>query len=343
MSSLTEAAIFSKKASIWVVVAIAAVIFLMIFFGIAGNIKNALFPPPPLPATVAFGKLPKMDISEGYKPTVGITYSLETISGDLPTLAAYAKVFAIAPSVLSFGAIEDIKAKAASAGFDGEPSESEGGKVEFVDLQNSSRILTIDKTTGNFSLRSNFASDQNIITSKPASLEDAVKTAREFFENFGISVSEFPEDKIRTQFIRIDGNSLTVVSSLSAANLVRVDFFRGDIDKLPVLWPKDKSELATVLVSERTVVSADLNLLPVRKNSFATYPLKGTAKAFEELKAGRGAFVKPLTTTNVVISDVRLGYIESSTNQQYLEPVYLFYSLDEQVGYVGAVDEKWLK
>lgn len=343
MSTLTETASFSKKASIWVVIGIVALVFLMIFLGVAGNIKNALFPPPPLPATVAFGKLPAMDLSEGYKAPGGISYSIETVSGDLPVLVKEAKAFAIAPGVLSFGALEDVKTKASQNGFSGDVKEINGTKVEFTDPQESGRILTMDKTTGNFMLTSNYATDQSIITSRPESLESAIKSARSFFGNFGISELEFPAEKIRTQFLRIDGNILSKVASLSAANLVQVDFLRADIDKLPVIWPKDMAKLATALVSERKVVAADLNLLPIRKNSFATYPLKGTAAAFSDLKDGRGAFVKPIKTNSMIISDVKLGYVESSKNELYLEPVYLFYSSDEQIGYVPAVDAKWIK
>ncbi|OGD86915.1 hypothetical protein A2870_00310 [Candidatus Curtissbacteria bacterium RIFCSPHIGHO2_01_FULL_41_11] len=342
MSTLTEAAIFSKKASIWLAISVVVLIFLMIFFGVAGSIKNALFPAPPLPATVAFGKLPRMDLSEGYKSASSTTYSLETVSGDLPVLPGGAKVFEISANVLSFGSIEDLKTKASRIGFSGQ-SEEIAGKVKFTDPQDSNRVLLMESVTGNFTLRSNYATDQSIITSKPQSLEDAIEKASRFLLEFGLLEIEFPAEKIKTEFIRIDGNSLTKVQSLSAANLVQVDFFRGDLDKLAVIWPRDTSALTSVLVSQLKVVSADLNLQPIKKDSFASYPLKGVSKAFEDLKAGNAAFVRPIKNSDITIVDVKLGYVESSKNAEYLEPVYLFLGQDDQIGYVPAVSDLWLK
>lgn len=343
MSTLTEAAAFSKRASVWAVIAIAVIIFLMIFLGIWSSIKKALFPSGPPPSSVAFGKLPRFDISDGFSAPSGITYQLETVSGSLPELPTSAKVFAIYSAMPSFSSLDQLKQKAKLVQFTSEPVETGSGQVKFTDPQEEARTLTFVKLTGNFTLSSNYSADQTIITSRPGSLEGAIKTARAFFENFDVSDLQFPKDRIETKFQRIDGGTLTQTQSLASANLVEVDFARSDIDKLPVIWPKEIKPLVSVLVSRQGIAAANLDILPIKKNSFASYPLKGVAKAFEELKAGNAGFNKPLTEREVIISDVSLGYVESAKNDMYLEPVYLFRSPNGLIGYVGAVSDLWTK
>src|SRR3989304_10594007 len=96
VTNLTETASFSRKAFIWAIRLVGAIVVLVLLISLGRVLKNTIFPPKPLPATVAFGKLPKLDLTEGIKPQAQITYSIETISGQLPSLPNTAKVFTIA-------------------------------------------------------------------------------------------------------------------------------------------------------------------------------------------------------------------------------------------------------
>lgn len=341
MSSLTETAIFSKKAFFWGIIAVSIVVAVIIFLGIGRSIKNALFPTGPLPATVAFGKLPSMDLSGGYKPPAGVTYNLETISGELATLGEMAKVFAIGKPESSFGALERIKMKAESIGFRETPTQVTPGVFKFVDSQDEDRILTIDSYSENFTLETNYFVDPEIVAGRPQSDQQAIDAAVSFLENYGLVLDDFPEDKIETRKLRIDGNILTETPALSNANLIRVNFGRGDLDEVPVFWARWNEAGISVLVSEREIVSASVNPPMVLKHKFATYPLRAPAAAFEDLKKGQGAFSKPVTTSQVTIIDVSLGYVESGKTGDWLIPVYLFRGVGDFFGYVPAVDDKW--
>ena len=343
MSTLTEAAIFSKKASVWVVIGAAALIALFVFLGIGSMIKRAVFPTPPPPATVAFSKIPRFDYSEGFTVPPGETFILETVSGELPQLADKGKVFAIEIGYSSFGELDDLKKRAEQLKFTGSFVELPGGKVKFTDPRDPDRVLTVDKVTGNFTLTTNYASKAEIVTGRPSSLEDAIRSAQNFFADFGVWELEFPKEKIETKFQRIDGTKLTQTQSLNTANLIEVDFFRTNIDKMPVIWAVENKPLVSVLVSQEGIVAANLDITPVRKSLFASYPLKDVRSAFEELKSGGGAFNRPITASEIVISDVSLGYVESAKNNEYLEPVYLFRSPNGLIGYVPAVNELWVK
>ena len=341
MSSLTSAALFSKKAFFWGIVAIAVVIALLVFLRIGRSIKNALFPPAPLPATVAFGKLPSMDLSGGYKAPLGVSYTLETISGDLPTLALSAKVFAIGAAESSFGALERIKIKAAELGFGEAPTEVTPGVFKFVDPQDEGRVLTIEIYSENFTLVTDYFSKAEIISSRPQSDERAIGVAGDFLDKYGLDLANYPQDKIMTRKLRIDGNALTETQALSSANLIEVNFIRGDLDKLPVFWAKKNEAGISVLVSAQGVVWAKVNPPAVLLHKFATYPLRPPAVAFEDLEKGLGAFNSPVTTSQVTVIDVSLGYVESEKASEYLVPVYLFRGVGDFFAYVPAVDDRW--
>src|SRR4030042_4330446 len=110
MATLSEAADVSRKGLRWIMLAGIAIIGLLFVLFLGQAIKNQLFPSKPTPPTVAFGKIPKLDLSEGIKPPAGIDYSIETISGQLPNIATSSKVFLIAQEESSFGALERVTA-----------------------------------------------------------------------------------------------------------------------------------------------------------------------------------------------------------------------------------------
>lgn len=341
MSSLTQTALFSKKAFFWSLVAIAVVVATLIFLSIGRSIKNALFPMGPLPATIAFGKLPSMDISNGYKASAGVTYILETISGEFPKLPASAKVFAIGVPEPSFGALERIKMKAGNLGFRGSPTETMPGVFKFVDERDSERLLTIDSYSENFTLTSNYFDDAEVLEARFQREERAIDMAVSFLQSYGMSLENYPRDKIETKKLRVDGNVLAETPALSETNLIQVNFIRGDLDDIAVFWVSKDEPGISVLVSPNKIVAANVKVPIILAHKFSTYPLRSAALAFEDLKNGNGAFNRPLTTSQITIIDVSLGYIESEVVGDFLIPVYIFRGVGDFWGYAPAVNQAW--
>ena len=122
---------------------VGVIIILILLISLGRVLKNTIFPPKPLPATVAFGKLPKPDLTEGIKPSAGITYKIETISGQLPTLPNTAKVFAIVANESSFGALEKTKTIVSKLGFTQEPQQISGNIYKFQDPKGGGTITCI--------------------------------------------------------------------------------------------------------------------------------------------------------------------------------------------------------
>lgn len=309
------------------------ILFVLFLFG--RSIKNSLFPPPPPAATVAFGKLPGTDFSEGIRQSGTINYKIETISGGLPQLPTNAKVFEISASNSSFGKLQDVKKEAQSIGFDQEAQIIPQG-FRFVDIKDSSRIFTVNSSNGNFLYQTSL---QDI--SKPNSVDEAMTTARVFFDNFGLSDKEFPDNKISTASLKFSANDLVPALSFSSADLVRVDFYRADLDKLPILPIIDGKSQIVAQVAKKGVVGAKMNIYNLERFKFATYPLKGVKKAYEELQSGSGVF-NGTPTDPFEITDVSLGYVEGSNTGNFLEPVYIFAGRGNSKAFIGAVDNAWI-
>lgn len=341
MIDLTSSADFLRRSSLWIGLTIAGLILLLILYMYRGTIKSSLFPPPAPPPTVAFSKLPKFDSNIGYKAQTG-NFALQTVSGELPILPGSAKVFEIIKDKPSFGASESIKGRALNMGFTKEPAQITGSKMKFLNnSQTSQNTLTMDSLSGDLLLESDYLSNTKIVSSRPKTVEEAKAAAKSFFATAGLNLSNYPESKIETKNWRIDGGNLVESNSLSSANVVEVIYRPSDLDKLPVISAKSSESNISAIVAQNTIVFAKVKNIKIAKNRFATYPLKGVAQAYEDLKSGNAATDRNQTGNDFIVTSISLGYVQSEIENNYLMPVYLF-KLDNGITtYVSAVDPRW--
>jgi len=319
-----------------------SIVVLIVILSLSMNraaIQKALFPPKPLPATVAFGILPKFDLNFGNKPTGSITYTLQTVSDELPILPTTAKVFAMGQNKASFSTPDVIKEKAGNLNFATEP-EISGTKMKFTDQKG--RTLTADVISGNMKLITTYLNDPDILTTRPDSVEQVKKQATDFFETAGLNPFNYPENKIEIKYYRLDGGSLNETSSLSNANLVGINYQMGDIDKIPVYTVDTGRNSVFALASQKNLVEATFEPLNVDKGLFATYPLKDISLAYEELKTGNAVFNKPNNGSGLIVSSVSLGYL-ANPSASYLIPVYVFDLGNPLLAFVPAVDASWIQ
>ena len=160
MATLTQASKISKKFFWLIVFFIASGIIALLILTVSEPLRKSLFKFEPV-ATVAFGKLPKLVIA-GFGSAVNVSYSVETVSGELSELGPFAKVFVIGELRHSFGDVERIKGQAAKVGFTNPVQSISPDLVKFVDPKNDQRVLTVETVTGNLSLVSNWSSNQKI-------------------------------------------------------------------------------------------------------------------------------------------------------------------------------------
>ncbi len=342
MASLTNAAIFTKKFLAGFGIFIVALIALFFILMVSGNIKNALFPPKADPALIAFDKLPSLDLSEGIEPPVGVTYKVETVTGQLEELQPRIKVFGIKKPDARFGDVESANVMAKDARFKVPANRIDSDKAIYVHSEDPARTLEVELKTGNIFVNSGYLSDPEVITTQARLEEPSGDVARNFLRSFNIDVEDFEEDRIEFIKLKVDGGRLVDAVSISTANIVQVNYYASAIDKIPVKSPQFKRPKLRVLVAEKGVVAAKASASEIQKYKFSTYPLKGVKQAFVDLQAGRTAYNKVFNDTLFTIRNVSLAYLDTENFQQYLQPVYVFEGDEGVEAYVPAVSDSWI-
>jgi len=342
MATLSQTSEISKKAFVGGLVVVGIIFLAVLTFRFGMTLKNMLFPVPPPASLVAFGKIPKLDISEGVKPPGKIDYKVETISGELPKLAHEIKVFTIDPPKPAFGDLERTKAQVANADYKKEPESVTERTATFRNSSNPDFVLTINITSGNFVMGSNYLNKSELLATRPSTVEEATDIARDFFQKFRVDLSLLNQKEPKNQLLKFENGTLDEAVSLSSANFVKILFPRQPVDEVKIINPRLDMAPAWALVSKREIVEAKVAMLDIKKHKFSTYPLMDITRAFEELKNGQGAFNKEIEGNTFPVRDVEIVYLEGENYQEYLQPVYLFKGDNNLAAYVPAVDENWI-
>ncbi|OGD91662.1 hypothetical protein A3D07_03585 [Candidatus Curtissbacteria bacterium RIFCSPHIGHO2_02_FULL_42_15] len=342
MATLSQTSEISKKTFVGGFIVVGLIFLLILTYRFGLTLKNMLFPAPPPASTVAFGKIPKLDISEGVKSSEKIDYKIETISGELPKLAHEIKVFKVDFPKPSFGDLERTKAHVAGADYRKEPESVTDRTAIFRNSTSPDYVLTINITSGNFIMGSNYLNNKELTDKRPTSVEQATEIARNFFNNLRVDLSSFNEKAQKNQLLKFEDGTLNEATSLSSVNFIKVLFPRLPIDEVKVINPRLDRAPIWALTSSTDVVEAQVAMQNIKKHKFSTYPLKEITKALEELGKGQGALNEEIEGAVFPIRDVEIVYLESENYQEYLQPVYLFKSDNNLTAYVPAVDDTWI-
>ncbi|OGM29515.1 hypothetical protein A2630_00795 [Candidatus Woesebacteria bacterium RIFCSPHIGHO2_01_FULL_44_10] len=340
MTSLTQVAISTRKIIRYGIYGILGLIALRIIFGLGINLYKRLFPKPPPPPTVAFGKLPGLPFPEKERPQV--TYTLQTVTGQLPALPTQTKVYFMPQLSSNLLALESAKQKATSLGFVSEPI----AKSETIYTFPHPRVpsdLEMNIITGSFSISYNLSIDSSPVERRPSSPEIAASQVRSFLS----SANLLPEDltgQTSHEFLKIEALRLVDAISLSEADLVRVNLFRRAYDELPAVTPDPKRANVWFLVTgasqrEKQIVNGEYHYFPVDEEQSSTYPIKTAQDAYNELAAGAGyiANMGQSESGQVVIREVYLAYYDAGEQVEFYQPVIVFAGDNNFIAYVPAV------
>jgi len=347
MLTLSEASVDTKKFLRWGGIVLSVLIFGFILLKIAIIVKQIIDPTPPPKVTVAFGKLPPQNFPSN---TVNqpLSYSINTLSGDLPVATPTARIYQIAytpPDLLAVNKFED---RIVNGGFvKGYTSISD--KVFQWHSNNYtgiSKTITANINTNNFSITSGFMTDSAVLTGK--NLPDqtkAIDIAQNMLTAMNFLYGDLDLDKTATNLFAIQNNTLVPSSSLSNSQIIEVNFYQKNINDLPIFYETPNESNINILISggnAQQIVSANF-VHQVVSDIYTTYPIKSTAQAFEDLKKGKG-YIAQYSGNNstVFINDVTLGYYMGNELQNFLMPIFVFTGSDNFVAYVPAVTDEWI-
>ena len=385
MITLHNTTEFAKKAGMYLGIGLGVIIMITIFFKVGKTINAMLNPPKIPPPNEAYGKLPPLTFPQS---TVRgqFTYTINTTSGSLPQgfpdrLIIYPTVIS-QPNLLN---LDNTKSKVASLGFVDNSGNTVaeiprgGANYEWDELGGFQRKIVFDIVSQNFTMTSNYLTALSVGQAQYIQQLTNPTDAIPIVQNFLGTISSMPSDidmnltqnpdpnnayTTSPQLFTISqGGQLVPTTSLSSAQVIRVDLYQGAVSytltaglnqdptqfqdfnmSLPIVYPHPPYSTMNFLVasgdSEADIVSAIFNhqTVNLQPSTQATYPIKSAQEAFDELKSGKGYIAAYNgTESQIQISNVFPAYYLGNTQQQYLMPIIVFQGQDGFFAYVPAV------
>jgi hypothetical protein len=349
MLTLTKAGEETKIALKWIGISVCALIILYFAYKITVYIKDVLFPPPPPPPAVAFGKIsvpgfPQNTVSKKF------TYSIDTLSGQLPILDYQIKVYRMLNYYPDLLAVQKTQDKVSSIGFGNSPIQLSNRLYQWGNDPKRSGIprnIIVDTINYNFSINSSFAVDPSILSGQNLpSISDSIDLAKNTLGSMNLIPDDLDYSKTKTITYAIDKNGqLVTTTSYANAQIIQVNFFQQNVDKLPILYDNPNLSTMTFLVSggdQGQIVSANYVHQAISGLS-STYPVKTSKEAFDELKKGNAYIASYFgDSSNINIRDVYFAYYIGSNLQNYLDPIIVFQGDNGFYAYIDAVTGEWI-
>ena len=164
MLTLNRATSLTKNVTKWSAIIVGSIILILILIRVGKILKEAIAPTPLPPPTISFGKLPAIEFPTG-SSSEQKNYSIDTVTGALPTFPDRAKVFKIEEPSPDLLALKKTEEKVARAGFSSPSFQISANTYQWADPQSSIlRKINVDIFTSQFSVSSSFLSNQAVIS-----------------------------------------------------------------------------------------------------------------------------------------------------------------------------------
>jgi hypothetical protein len=348
MANLTETSYYARRTINWGILGIIGYIILRISWAILVAILMFLFPPKAPPPNHAFGVLPSIKFPAQASPSATMTFQLETIEGTVPKASESATVYFMPKQTANLLALPRTQQFAEKLDFIPKEIQETKNLYRFNDADYPLRTLRYDIITNNFTLQYAYGLDQAIFSSgNTPILDTATEDAKDFLSDNGLLPSDFSEDDFTATYLTLVGDTLVKTPSVTQANATRVNTKRTNIGGVPIYYPNpDESPISIVFsgspTSKKKVLSISYTYWPIEYQTIATYKIKDSQVAWQELQSGGGYIAHyPSQGTTVTVRSVHLGYYDSIAPQTYLQPIFVFEGDDGFLGYVPAIAAPW--
>lgn len=296
-----------------------------------------LFPKPPPPPTVSYGRLPALDFPK--KDNLPkLEYTVETASGELPKVPNQAKVYFMPKFASTFNSLDDTRQKAATLGYPVELEKVNDTLYKFSD-KGSIGKLDINTVSKAFTISYDLSADPSPLSARPPAPEVALSAAKSLLDAADLMPVDLTGPTTNA-FLKVEAGKLAPAISLSEAVFIKVNLFRKNYDEIPsVTSNPDEANVWFMVGGGNKMIAAQYRYFPVDEEQFSTYPIKTPQEAVNELIGG-GGFVAKLglnETGKVTIRKIYLGYYDSGKEQGFYEPVYILEGDRGFIAYVPAV------
>lgn len=323
---------------------ILAILFLVVYLGTV--IKEKISPSPNPPPTVSFGKLNQIEFPPS-REKEGFKYTIDTLTGKLPEFPDRTKIYKFSPGRVDFLSLEKAKEKVSVLGFKNKESFIAENTYEWIEREPLLRKISYNILSSDFVFSTSFLTDPIVESGTNLPTDDeAIGIAKRFFESQSSFPKDIDETKTKIALFSIKNYTLIPADEIQKAKIIRIDFFQKDIDGLPIYYPNFMFSTINALIAggqnAPQVVEASFSYHYISNDS-ATYPIKSSSQAFEELKREKAIIISYSgKTTDILIKNVFLAYYLDQKNQKHLMPIIVFEGNDDFVAYVSAVKDEWI-
>lgn len=349
MLTLSEASKDTKQILKWLGLSVVGMIALFMLLRVALYVKELIAPTPPPKPTVAFGPLQQQVFPQN-STDKALNYSLYTLTGTLPNLQDQARVYRIQPVQPDLLALNKFNTKLTSVGYLSGWTQISDKVYEWQSNPNLPGIpkrVRVNIVNNDFNITSAYMSDPDVLSSKNLpDLTHATSKAKEFLDQTQLLPTDIDLSKTHTNLFSIKNNSLSPATSLSNSQIIEVDFNQNDVNKIPIYYENPNSSNISILIGGGSYNGQIVGATYINQqvsDQYATYPLKTSAQAYEELKQGNAYIASYYgTTPNVAIRNVFLAYYIGSQTQDFLMPIIVFQGDNGFYAYVPAVTDEWI-
>lgn len=350
MASLTETAFYTRRTITWTAIGIVGYILLRIFWGIFVALYITIFPPKAPPPNHAFGTLPAVKFPQSAaSPSGQLIYQLQTIEGSVPETSPSANVYFMPKTGTNLLGLSTAQSFAKRLAFSTTPiSDPNNNSIyRFDDPTTPLRHLWYDIVSTNFFVKYDFQQDAALFLNKSIPTAQAAQAeARNVLQTYGLYPSDFPGGDIVVTYYKVSENALIPVSSQSQADAVRVDFYRPYIASTPVVTGTSGGPISIIFsgskTSQKRIIQFSYTYWPIDYQTIATYPLKTSMQAWQELQSGGGFVLRYPKSLLITVRNVYLAYYDSFDPQTYLQPVFVFEGDDGFAAYVPAIQSDYI-
>jgi len=350
MPTLTETAVTARKVIKYFIIGIISISILVPAFNAFRDYWEKTHPAPPPGPTVAFGQIPAITFPQSQTQNQ-YQFQLQTIEGVLPKMPAQAKVYFVFTVGPKFFDEEKTREKARLLGFPDEITRDPYYRYTFKNPQTNA-TLKLDMLNENFEVRYPFEADPFFIGQNSPAPQQALGTIQGFLASGNSWPNDIDQEKTKNLFFKYDQEKreLAAVPSLSEAEVIKVNLFRADLDGLSLLPPNPQDSNISFLVAQKEgkpiIIAGKYIHFPIQQEQVATYPLKNSTLAWEELRAGK-AFIGNLGNNSsdrpIIIRRIYLAYFDPSLPQNFLQPIFVFEGDNDFIAYLPALDPSWIK
>jgi len=333
------------KAAKWGGIALGIIILLIVVIRVLIFVKEIFVPSAPPAPTVAYGKLPQIFFPDSIKGD--FTYTIDTISGDLPTFPPSQKVFKMNVNEPNILAVEKASEKVSDVGFDPRPQQISDFIFRWRNPNPPQQNLVLNTKLDEFNLTSSFLNNQNLLNGRNfTNNSQPIGFATDFLKSLEFYPDDIDTERTKVEFGIVENGVIKPSTRAVNSNVATVYFFQKDKDEIPIVYPQGGNSSMRLMVGAGDLLGKILDGKFSHQNitdDSATYPIKTTQEAFEELKAEKGYIATYSGSGNeIVIKNVFIGLYSEGRFQQYLAPVIVFEGNDNFVAYVLAVKDEWI-